>query len=151
VTFDRWKSARSKSSLALALLTKQRMRFGGKGRRPAGNNVTRAICRPSGRLLGKVQPGLRIPAAGIDGQEALEHPGERLGPAFLDVAGGGDGLVVVAGRSRVITLTGHVPREPAQQGGGLRLNPPQLLLDTAKERMLPQQRDLLQPLGRLGE
>ena len=46
----------------LPLLTNQRMRLGGKGRRPAGNNVTRAICRPSGRLLGKVQPVLGFPS-----------------------------------------------------------------------------------------
>jgi hypothetical protein len=81
----------------------------------------------------------------------LEHPGERLGPAFLDVAGRGDGLVVVAGGSRVVLLAGHVPGEPAQQRGGLHLNPPQFLVDAAKGGLLTQQRDLLQPLGRLGQ
>ena len=122
VTFDRWKSARSKEQPGLALLTNQRMCLGGKGRRPAGNNVTGAIGCPGGRLLGKVQPVLGIPVAGVDGQEALEHPGERLGPAFLDVAGGSDGLVVVAGGSRVVLLAGHVPGEPAQQRGRLRVS-----------------------------
>jgi hypothetical protein len=111
----------------LPLLTNQRVRFCRKGRRPAGNNATRAVRCAGCRLLGKVQPVLGVPVAGVDGQEALEHPGERLGPALLHVASGGDGLVVVAGSSRVILLGGHIPREPAQQRGGLRLNPPQFL------------------------
>jgi hypothetical protein len=118
----------------LALLTNQRMRLGGKGRRPAGNNVTGAIRGAGGRLLGKVQPVLGVPVAGVDGQEALEHPGERLGPALLDVADGGDGLVVAAGSRRVVLLAGHVPGEPAQQRGRLCLTPAQLLLDAAKGR-----------------
>jgi len=59
------------------------MRFGGKGRRPAGNNMTGAIRGAGGGLLGKVQPILGAPVAGVDGQEALEHSGERLGPALL--------------------------------------------------------------------
>ena len=109
--------------LGLALLAKQRMRFRRKGRRPTGNNLTRAICCAGRRLLGKIQPVLEVSVARVDGQEALEHSRERLGPAFLDVAGGGDGLVVVAGGSRVITLAGHVPGEPPEERGGLGLNP----------------------------
>ena len=48
----------------LALLTNQRMGFGGKGRRPAGNNVTGAIGGAGRRLLGEVQPVLGVPVAG---------------------------------------------------------------------------------------
>jgi hypothetical protein len=47
-------------------------------------------------------------------------------------------------------LAGHIPREPAHQRGGLRLNPVQLLAYAAKRSVLPQQRDLLKSFNGLG-
>ena len=131
--------------LAVATVGEHGVRLGGVKETKAGQRVTRSGCGLR-RLLSEQQAPGRVTLS-VEGDEALPKEAMTGGDRIVDPTSGGDPLIEVAARGRVVASLGCVPDELAHERRGFGLAGVQLPAHSDAGGRVTKKRDLTQKSG----